>query len=129
MVGRARGAVIREGATLVFGLAARVFGIAHFAYADFTASMIPAWGPQRVGLAYFTGAAHALGGLAILTAVPRVLAATLEAAMMAVFVLLVHVPLVIAKPADRMAWTMLVVAVLLAASSGMVAALWRRRTA
>jgi len=121
-------AVVR-GATAVFGLAAIVFGVAHFVYADFTASMIPAWLPLRVPLAYLTGAAHALAGVAILGGVLRVLAATLEAAMMLGFVLLVHVPMVLAKPAGRLEWTMLAVAVLLTGSSAMVAASWRRRTA
>ncbi len=121
-------AIVR-GATGVFGLACIVFGVSHFVYAQFTASMIPAWLPQRLGLAYFTGAAHALAGVAIVTGVRRVLAAALEAAMMAVFVVLVHIPMVLAKPQGRLEWTMLAVALLLASSSAIVAATWRRRTA
>ena len=121
-------AIVR-GATWAFGLAAIVFGVSHFVYAGFTATMIPAWLPQRLALAYFTGAAHALAGLAILVGPLRVLAARLEAVMMAVFVALVHVPMVLAKPADRMAWTMLAVAVLLTGSSTMVGAIRARRTA
>ena len=122
----AGGAIVR-GATAVFGLSALVFGLSHFAYADFTASMIPAWLPARVGLAYVTGAAHALAGLAILAGVLRPLAAALEAAMMASFVLLVHLPRVLAKPDNRFEWTMLLVAVTLSASAGLVAATSARR--
>ena len=119
---------IRRACTLVFGLAAIVFGASHFAYADFTASMIPTWLPQRVPLAYFTGAAHALAGIAIATGVRRVLAASLEALMMAAFVVLVHVPRVLAHPDSRMEWTMLAVAVTLSGSAAMVAAISKRHT-
>ncbi len=118
---------IRRGGMVVFGLSAILFGISHFAYADFTASMIPAWLPQRVGLAYFTGAAHALAGLAIAFGIQRRLAAAMESLMMAVFVVLVHVPRVLASPASRMEWTMLSVALLLSGSAAMVARLAGRR--
>lgn len=121
-------ATIVRGATWAFGLAAVVFGVSHVVYAGFTATMVPAWLPQRLALAYLTGAAHALAGIAILAGVQRVLAARLEAAMMGVFVALVHVPMVLAKPADRLGWTMLAVAVLLTGSSAMVGAVARRRT-
>ena len=46
-----------------------VFGLSHFAYADFTASMIPAWMPARLILAYVTGAAHLAAGAALLLGV------------------------------------------------------------
>lgn len=124
--GVAAAGAIRRGATAVFGLSALVFGLSHFAYADFTASMIPAWLPQRVALAWFTGAAHALAGLAILTGIRRTLAAALEGVMTACFVALVHLPRVLAQPDSRFEWTMLFVAVTLSASAGLVAALSAR---
>ena len=114
---------IRRGAFVVFGLSALVFGLSHFKYAEFTASMIPPWLPERVALAWLTGAAHALAGLAILSGIRRTLAAWLECLMMACFVVLVHVPRVLAHPDSRMEWTMLFVAVTLSASAGLVAAL------
>ena len=117
---------IRRSAMAVFGLCALVFGLSHFVYADFTASMIPAWLPQRVALAWFTGAAHALAGLAILTGIRRTLAAALEGVMMACFVVLVHLPRVLAHPDSRLEWTMLFVAVTLSASAGLVAAISAR---
>jgi uncharacterized membrane protein YphA (DoxX/SURF4 family) len=119
---------IRRGGMLVFGLGAILFGVSHFAYADFTASMIPAWLPQRVALAWFTGAAHALAGLAIASGVLRTLAAALEALMMASFVVLVHLPRVLAHPDSRMEWTMLFVAVTLSGSAAMVAAISSRHS-
>ena len=127
--GAAAAGAIRLFATVVFGLSAILFGVSHFAYADFTASMIPAWLPQRVALAYFTGAAHALAGLAITFGVVRRLAAAMEALMMALFVVLVHLPRVLASPGSRMEWTMLFVALLLSGSAAMVARLADRRQA
>ncbi len=124
--GIAAAAAVRRGGMLVFGLSAILFGFSHFAYADFTASMIPAWLPQRVALAWLTGAGHALAGLAIASGVWRTLAASLEAPMMASFVVLVHVPRVLAHPASRLEWTMLGVAVTLSASAAMVAAISSR---
>lgn len=121
--GMAAAETIRRAGMPVFGLCAIVFGVSHFAYADFTASMIPAWLPQRVALAWLTGAAHALAGLAIAAGVLRTLAATLESLMMASFVVLVHVPRVLAHPGSRMEWTTLCVALTLAASAAIVAAL------
>jgi len=127
--GIAAAGVVRRGATAAFGLAALVFGLSHFKYAEFTASMIPPWLPARVALAYFTGAAHALAGVAILTGIQRTLAAWLEAAMMASFVVLVHAPRVLARPDSRMEWTMLFVAVSLSASAALVAAMSGRDAA
>lgn len=113
---------------VAFGLALMVFGLAHFVYADFTASMIPAWMPQRVALAWFTGGAHFAAGVAVLLNFWRPTAAALEALMMACFVMLVHVPRVLAQPGSRMEWTMLLVATMLSGSALVVAqAAGRRR--
>jgi uncharacterized membrane protein YphA (DoxX/SURF4 family) len=123
---QARDALVRIG-FVAYGAAALVFGASHVAYADFTASMIPAWLPARHALALLTGAGHAAAGLAIATGVLRRVGAWCEAAMMAVFVALVHLPRVAAQPGSRLEWTMLCVAVMLAASAGLVAALQGRR--
>ena len=86
---------------LIFGLCCLVYGASHFVYADFTAAMIPPWLPQRLGLAYLTGAGHTLAGLALVfNQLPR-LAAVLEAVMMSLFVMLLHVPSLWASPAPH----------------------------
>jgi uncharacterized membrane protein len=87
-----------EIARRLFGVSCIMFGISHFAYAEFTAGMIPAWLPGQLGLAYATGAGHALAGLAIALGIRARLAATLEALMMSSFVLLVHLPSLWASP-------------------------------
>jgi uncharacterized membrane protein len=83
----------------VFAISCVVLGLSHFSYADFTAGMIPHWLPLRLWLAYATGAGHIAAGLGILFAFKPRLAATLEALMMSSFVILVHLPSVIAAPA------------------------------
>lgn len=104
---------VARGVRVVFGLACLVFGVSHFVYAGFTAQMIPAWLPFHAPLAYLTGAGHAAAGLALIFDVLPRLAAACEAAMMSLFVLLVHVPMVAAHPPAaqmQLDWTMLCVA-------------------
>jgi uncharacterized membrane protein len=115
-------------ARISFGGSCVVFGLSHFAYADFTAEMIPRWLPAHLWLVYFTGACHAAAGLGIVSSFFARLAATLEALMLGSFVLLVHVPsLVMAPPpawgpSPQIQWTELLLAWVLAASAGTVAA-------
>jgi uncharacterized membrane protein len=100
-------------ARILLGLACLVLGLSHFVYLDVTAGMIPRWLPWRPGLAVFTGTAHLAAGLGILFSVVPRLAATMEAAMIGVFVLLLHIPSVAAEPRSRLQWTMLSVAIAL----------------
>jgi len=106
---------------LAFGLCLVIFGASHFVYADFTAQMVPAWLPDRLGLAYLTGAIHALTGACLLAGIRVRLAATIEALMMSSFVLLVHIPGVAHAPQDRMQLTMLGMAALLTTGAWLVA--------
>jgi uncharacterized membrane protein YphA (DoxX/SURF4 family) len=94
----------------LFGACLPVFGLSHFAYIDFTASMIPAWIPAHVFFAWFTGACHVAAGLSILSGILARLASLLFALMVSGFVLLLHAPRVIADPTSRLEWTMLVMA-------------------
>jgi uncharacterized membrane protein len=106
---------------VLFAVSLPVFGLAHFVYAEFTASMIPEWLPSRVGLAYFTGAAHIAAGFGLLFGIAPRLAATLEAIMMSSFVCLLHIPGVVADPSSRLQWTMLFVALSLTGAAWTVA--------
>lgn len=89
----------------LFGICCIIFGLSHFAYAAFTAEMIPSWFPARLPLAYVTGGAHLLAGVALLTGVLAPLAARLEAIMMSLFVLLLHLPSLWASPLPAWATT------------------------
>jgi len=94
-------------ARLLAGASALVFGFAHFNYIDFTASMVPAWMPFKTFWAWATGAGHLLTGLALLSGFRARLAAACEAAMMASFVVLLHLPRVAAAPDQHVEWIML----------------------
>jgi len=109
---------------LAFGLCLVVFGASHFVYAGFTAQMVPAWLPDRLGLAYLTGAIHALTGACLLAGIRVRVAAMIEALMMSSFVLLVHITGVAAAPHDRLQLTMLGMAGLLTAAAWLVAS-WK----
>jgi uncharacterized membrane protein len=106
---------------LLFGASCIVLGLSHFVYVDGTAAMVPAWLPDHVFFAYLTGAGHFAAGLAILLGVVPRLAATLEASMISIFVLLLHLPGVVSAPASRLQWTMLFVASALAGAAWVVA--------
>ena len=111
---------------LLFGASLPVFGIAHFAYIEFTAGMIPAFIPVPVFWAWFTGACHVAAGAAILTGVLSRLASLLFAVMVSGIVLLLHVPRVIADPASRLEWTMLAIAFAITAGAWCAAEALRR---
>jgi len=92
-------------AQVVFGLALIPLGLAHFFYLNQTAPLVPGWLPFHTGWAYFTGAAQVAAGLAVLFRVYAGLAATLDAAMLTAFTVLVWIPLLLATPASRPTWS------------------------
>jgi uncharacterized membrane protein YphA (DoxX/SURF4 family) len=105
----------------LFGIAPVIFGLAHFGYAGFTASMVPAWiPPGQLFWAYLTGAGQLSAGLSLISGVLSRLAATLLAAMYAVFVLALHAPRVAAAPTNRFEWTMLCIALTLTGAAWMI---------
>jgi uncharacterized membrane protein len=107
---------------IAFGLCLLVFGLSHFVYLSFTAQMVPAWLPWRTGWAAATGAGHVLAGLAFLSNRGLKAAGPAITGMMGSFVVLLHIPRVLAEPASRMEWTMTSVALTL---TGAAFALWR----
>lgn len=104
----------------LFGLCPVIFALAHFGYAKFTASMVPAWLPAPLFWAYLTGACHLAGGLALIAGVVPRLAAALLAALYATFALILHLPRVIAAPDVRIEWTMLFIAVSLTGAAWII---------
>jgi len=113
-------------AQALFGLTCVFYGYSHFLYADYTASMVPAWLPAHLGLAYFTGMAHMAAGTALIVGVLPHLAAALEATMMTLFGVLVWVPSFFMHPRPSWAtstpnqWSELTVNVVLAVSAWLV---------
>jgi uncharacterized membrane protein YphA (DoxX/SURF4 family) len=115
-------------ARILFGAACVAYGAAHFAYAAYTAKMVPAWLPGPTGLVYFTGACHAAAGLGLVIGVLPRLAATLEAVMLSLFGVLVWLPSFFASPIPGWAspkqtqWSETFLSFLLASSAWILAA-------
>jgi uncharacterized membrane protein YphA (DoxX/SURF4 family) len=120
-------------AQILFGLTCVFYGWSHFAYAGYTATLVPNWLPGRLGFAYLTGLGHIAAGIGVVFAIFPRLAATLEAMMMSLFCLLVWIPSFFAQPRPQWAtppenqWSELVVTLILLASAWIVAISLRDR--
>ena len=112
----------RPGQTFEIILGLLVFGLAHFVYDDFSATMIPRWMPAPPFWVYLTGCGHLAAGLSLISGVATRLATTLLSAMFACFVLLLHLPRVVSDPGSRVEWIMLGV------STSLTGAAWIVRT-
>lgn len=108
------------GLRIGYGMCAIVFGLCHYVYADITASMVPAWLPERHFWAYLTGTGHLAAGFALVSGVLAGLAARMLGLMMASFVLLVHLPDTVAHPNGIAVWTIQFVSLLLAGGAWLV---------
>jgi uncharacterized membrane protein len=117
--------VSRRAAQAIFGLTLIFYGVSHFLLLRYTANLIPALFPGRLALAGFTGAAHIAAGAALVTGVVPRIAATLEAAMLTSFGVIVQIPTLIAKPADRAQWTEVLASFALAGAAWAIAAALR----
>ncbi len=78
------------------------FGILHFLYAKDVADYVPSWIPARLFWAYFCGTALIGSGLAIILKIKYRLAATLLGTMIFGWLILLHIPRIIASPAAYM---------------------------
>lgn len=75
-----------------------VFGIDHFLYPQFVASLVPAWIGSQVFWTYFAGVALIAGGVGITVQRVAPVAALLTGAMILLWVLMLHIPRAIADP-------------------------------
>lgn len=110
---------------ILFALSLLLFGLSHFMYHDFVATLVPAWIPGRLFWAWFTGAAHVAAGVSLLTNVMSRLAAVMYGVMLGLFALLVNGPRAVSlnKPAE---WDSFFVAVALAGAAWTIAGCLRR---
>jgi uncharacterized membrane protein len=116
-------------AGLLFGLALIPCGLAHLVYSKDTAALVPNWLPWHLGWAYSTGGAYLLAGVSIVVKRQAALAATLTAAMMAVFTATIWIPTVAGSPRDRFGWTALLISLAITAGAWLVAESFRRTPA
>jgi uncharacterized membrane protein len=112
-------------ARLLFGLALLPIGLSHFVYAPLTANLVPSWLPGHLAWAYLTGAGHLAAGLAIVIGILPRLAAMMEALMVSIFVLTIHVPTVVGAPRDRDQWTELLIACTVGGAALLIARSYR----
>ena len=108
-------------AQLIFGLSLIPIGLSHIMYVQQTAALVPAWLPYRVGWAYLTGAGQMACGLGVLLSILPQVAAFVEAAMLALFTLLVWIPAILAAPKTRLPWTAFFISWVIASAAWAVA--------
>jgi uncharacterized membrane protein len=113
-----RPAVARIG----FGVSLPVFGILHFLYRDYTASVIPAWIPGHMFWAITTGVLHIAAGTSLLADRMTRLTARLLTVMFGSWVILLHIPRAIAMHEAR-EWTSLCVAIAMCGGAWLIAAM------
>ena len=84
-----------------------VFGIDHFLYPAFVASLVPAWIPGNIFWTYFAGLALIAGGLGIILNIKARLAANLLGIMLFIWLIILHIPHALADPSGSLGneWT------------------------
>jgi hypothetical protein len=89
----------------LFALSLAVFGIQHFIYGPYLATLVPSWIPGRLFWAYFVGTAFEASALALFLRRNTRLATTLLGIMYFSWVLIVHAPRVAAALQNGNEWT------------------------
>ena len=100
-----------------------LFGVIHLVHAGDIAAIVPAWLPARAYVPYATGTILFLGGAGLILTRARGAAARLVAIMFVAWLPIVHVPRIAARPLDPFEWQFALMALALAASLFVIAAL------
>jgi uncharacterized membrane protein len=109
-------------AQILYALAMMVFGVAHLAYLEATAALVPGWLPGRVAWVWLTAATYLGAGVAMLAGAWARLAAALSALQMGLFTLLVWAPVLARGHAGADDWSEAAISWSLAAAGAVVAA-------
>lgn len=102
---------------LMFAISLVVFGIQHFQYGDFVATLIPGWIPFHLFWAYFVGGAFIASAISIIINVKQQLAMALLGIMFTLWVILLHAPRVYNHATDRDELSSLLICLLMACIS------------
>jgi uncharacterized membrane protein len=105
----------------LFTFSMLIFGIQHFLYAPFIASLIPSWMPAHLDLAFFTGGAFIAAALSITFKVLGRLAAISLGWMFLLWTILLHAPRVAGQIRNGDEWSSLLVALALSGGSFVIA--------
>lgn len=111
---------------LLFAMTLVVFGIEHFMYAKFIATLIPAWIPGHLFWAYFVGVVFIAAALSFITKVQGHMAAALLGLMFLLWVVGLHAPRVAAAPHNGNEWTSAMVALAFSGGSFVLAGALRK---
>lgn len=111
------------------GVACIAFGISHFIYIEYVASVIPAWLPWHRFWGYGTGVAHVAAGLALMTRMQARLAATLLGVMFGSWVVILHLPRALHAPHAHSEWTSMLIALAMCGTSFVIASALARACA
>lgn len=98
-------------ASYIFASGLVVFFVLHFKYAGFIATLIPAWLPERVLLAYFVGCAFLAVAVSIFIRRYVRLSTSLLGIMFLLWFFILHLPRVIASPHTEPEWTSMFVVI------------------
>jgi uncharacterized membrane protein len=74
------------------------FGIDHFFYTEFVATIVPSWVPDHTFWTYFAGVVLIGSGVAIILKIKRKRIAMLTSIMLFLWLVLLHIPRAIAEP-------------------------------
>jgi len=105
----------------LFALSMIVFGVQHFMYAEFIATLIPPWIPVHLFWVYLTGAGMILVGVGAITRILGAVAATWLGVMFLLWFLVLHIPRAIAAMHNRDEWNSAFVALAFSGASFIVA--------
>lgn len=112
-------------ARVVYGLALVAFGLAHLAYVQETAALVPSWLPSPTAWVYFTGGTYIAAGVAVVADRLARLAATLSAVQIGLFTLLVWLPAIATGTGDAGQWSEAVLSWALTTAAWVVADAYR----
>ncbi|HLK53171.1 MAG TPA: hypothetical protein VKU42_06930, partial [Candidatus Angelobacter sp.] len=90
---------------VLYALPLIVFAVQHFMYAQFVATLVPAWIPARLFWACFVGAAFIAASLSIIFKIKSSLAASLLGLMFFLWVVIVHAPRIALASHNANEWT------------------------
>lgn len=88
--------------SIFFSVTMIVFGIDHFLYVEFVATLVPAWIPGNIFWTYFAAIALIGSGVTIILRIKLKLVGLLLGTMIFLWFILLHIPRAIADPAGNM---------------------------